>query len=55
MEYLLIDRCGETDTMIANNDRHHWTTHIQVRKTHFHLKLCDCIRGYFLNLLSLNR
>lgn len=55
MEDLFIDRLGETDAMIADNDRHCGASHVQVRKPHFNLKLSHGIRWYFFDLVSFNR
>ena len=35
MEDLFIDGLGQTDAMIADNYRHCWAAHVQVRNSHF--------------------
>lgn len=54
MEDLFIDGLGETYTMVADYDRNCGTSHVQVRKPKFYLKLSHCIRWYFFDLLSLD-
>lgn len=54
MEDLFIDGLGETDPVISDNDRHCGTSHVQVRKPKFYLKLSHCTRWHFFDLLSLD-